>query len=417
MFFISPPIHPIGYTKRKGPNNSLVAEENAPGSPWAIGNFYGGHKAVHPDLGTLEDFQKFVKVANDYGIEIALDFAIQCSPDHPYVKYHPEWFYHRADGTIKSAENPPKKYEDIYPINFFCEHKEALWEELKSVVLFWIANGVKIFRVDNPHTKPLKFWHWLIKEVRSQHPEVIFLAEAFTRPKVMKYLAKIGFNQSYTYFTWRNTKWELQSYLKELTQGEMKNYFLGNFFANTPDILPEILQKGGRPAFKMRLALAATLSSTYGIYSGFELCENEVKEEGTEEYLDSEKYEYKVRDWKKEGNITDYIEKINHIRESNPALQQYKNLEFFQTSNDNILCYGKFSKDGSNAVIVVVNLDPFNAHEDMVTLPVEKFGVKDWETYQMKDLITGEKYYWKGPSNYVRLDPQVEPAHIFLLKK
>lgn len=411
------PIHPIGSTHRKGPNNSVKALAGSPGSPWAIGNKEGGHKAIHPELGTIKDFEKFVSAVRDCGIEIAMDFAIQCSPDHPYVKEHPDWFYRLSDGTIRYAENPPKKYEDIYPLNFYCEDREALWQELKSIVLFWIDKGVKIFRVDNPHTKPLRFWKWLIDEVQTEYPEVIFFAEAFTRPKVMKFLAKAGFGQSYTYFTWRNSKWELRQYLEELTRTEMKNYFRGNFFANTPDILSEILQKGGRPAFKMRLVLAATLSSSYGIYSGFELCENTPLREGSEEYLNSEKYEYKVRDWNQPGNIKDFVERINRIRRGNPALQDYGNLRFFDSRNDQILCYGKRTPDSSNMIVAVVNLDPFHPQEDMVSLPIWEFGIEDWQTYQMTDLITGAKYHWKGASNYVRLDPQVEPAHIFLLEK
>lgn len=412
-----PPIHPIGFTKRKGPNNSLVADKHSPGSPWAIGNQDGGHKAVHPELGTMEDFGDFVAAARAMGIELALDLAYQCSPDHPYVKEHPGWFYRLPDGTIRFAENPPKKYEDIFPLDYYCDQYEALWEELRSIVFFWIEKGVKIFRVDNPHTKPLRFWKWLIDSVQALHPEVIFLAEAFTRPKVMKFLAKAGFTQSYTYFTWRNAKWELRRYLEELTATDMKDYFRGNFFTNTPDILTEVLQKGGRPAFKMRLVLAATLSSCYGIYSGFELCESRALKEGSEEYLNSEKYQYKVWDWDRPGNIKDFVSRINQIRAENPALQAYKNLQFFHTHNDAILCYGKRTPDDSNIIVVVVNLDPFHAQEDTVSLPVRDFGLEDWQAYQVKDLITGQKYDWRGPNNYVRLDPAVEPAHIFRLKK
>ncbi|MFH1801175.1 MAG: alpha-1,4-glucan--maltose-1-phosphate maltosyltransferase [Candidatus Omnitrophota bacterium] len=411
------PIHPIGTTKRKGPNNSLIADKNSPGSPWAIGSQEGGHKAVHPELGTLEDFESLVRAAGDLKIEIALDIAFQCSPDHPYVKEHPEWFYHRPDGTIHYAENPPKKYEDIYPLNFHCEHWRELWEELKSVILFWIGKGVRIFRIDNPHTKPLGFWKWLIDEVQKDHPDAIFFAEAFTRPKVMKFLAKAGFTQSYTYFTWRNAKRELREYLEELTQTPMRYYYRGNLFANTPDILHEFLQNGGRPAFMIRFILAATLSSSYGIYNGFELCENRVKALGTEDYLDSEKYQYKVWDWDRPGNIKELIAQVNDIREANPSLQDYENLEFFDSRNETILCYGKRTADNSNIIIVVVNLDPFRIQEDLIRLPLQKFGIEDWQTYQMKDLLTGEKYYWKGPENFVRLDPQKIPAHIFLLKK
>jgi len=408
------PIHPIGMTNRKGADNMLKAQEKSPGSPWAIGNKVGGHKAIHPALGGFEEFKSFLKAADNGGLEIALDVAFQCSPDHPYVKDHPEWFYHRPDGSIHYAENPPKKYEDIYPLNLYCEDRKNLWEELKSIILFWIEKGVRIFRVDNPHTKPLYFWKWLIDEIQNDHPEVIFLSEAFSRPKIMKFLAKAGFTQSYTYFTWRNSKWELHTYLQELINTDMRYYFRGNFFANTPDILPEYLQKGGVPAFKVRLVLAATLSSVYGIYSGFELCENEAKPH-SEEYVNSEKYEIKIRDWDKPGNIKDFITKVNSIRKQNVALQEYKNLEFYETFNDHMLCYGKRTADNSNMIVIVVNLDPFSAHEDMVTLPLRKFGIQESQTFQMLDLLSGVAYSWRGTSNYVRLDPHLNPAHIFLV--
>lgn len=412
-----PPIHPVGTTHRKGPNNSLKAKAADPGCPWAIGNKEGGHKSIHPELGTLKDFQNFVCEANKRGIEIALDYALQCSPDHPYVKEHPEWFYRYPDGHIHYSENPPKKYEDIYPLNFNCDNQEELWKELKSIVEYWIEQGVKIFRVDNPHTKPFNFWKWLIAEIQTINPDVLFLSEAFTRPKAMKYLAKVGFTQSYTYFTWRNTKQELKEYLEELTQSEMKHYFRGNLFTNTPDILHEYLQKGGAPAFKIRAALAATLSSSYGIYSGYEFCENTPKEPNSEEYLDSEKYQIKPRNWNAKGNIKDYLTRLNTIRRQNRALQDYTNLTFFETHNDQIIAYGKQSADKSNIIVVVVNLDPFHPQEDSVQLPLSEFGVEPWQSYQMKDLITGEKYYWKGFENYVRLDPFYEPVHIFQLKK
>lgn len=412
-----PPIHPIGTTNRKGPNNTLNADEHSPGSPWAIGNKEGGHKSIHPALGTMADFEEFVKEAAKHGMEIALDYALQCSPDHPYVKEHPEWFYHLPDGSIRFAENPPKKYEDIYPLDFMCADREAMWEEMKSILLFWIEKGVKIFRVDNPHTKPLRFWQWIIRDVQDRHPDVLFLAEAFTRPKVMQFLAKAGFTQSYTYFTWRNHKGEIRQYLEELTRSEMKYYFRGNFFANTPDILSEILQKGGRPAFKMRLVLAATLSSVYGIYSGYELCENTPLREGTEDYLDSEKYQYKVRDWDRPGNIKEFIGLVNGARKENPALQQYTNLEFLGTRNDQMLAYMKWNNDKSNVVIVAVNLDPHHVQEDLLHFPGWQFGIQDWQTFQVRDLITGDKFHWKGQHHYIRLDPNVEPAHIFLLNR
>ena len=410
------PIHPIGITNRKGPDNTLEIMENSPGSPWAIGNKEGGHKDIHPELGGFKEFKIFINAAKDLGLEIALDVAFQCSPDHPYVKEHPQWFYHRADGSIHYAENPPKKYEDIYPLNFNCEDAKNLWEELKSIIVFWIEKGVHIFRVDNPHTKPFYFWKWLIDEIQKDHPQVIFLSEAFSRPKIMKFLAKAGFTQSYTYFTWRNSKKDLRVYLEELINTDMKDYFRANFFANTPDILPEYLQKGGTPAFKVRVVLASTLSSSYGIYSGFELCENKAKP-NSEEYSESEKYEIKIRNWDKPGNIKDFIARLNTIRKENPALQEYKNLDFYETLNEHIFCYGKRTFDNSNMIVVVVNLDPFSTHEDMVKLPLWKFGIEEWQTYQMQDLLSGEKYFWKGSSNYVRLDPQHHPAHIFSLKR
>ena len=407
-----PPIHPVGRSFRKGRNNSLTAGPDDPGSPWAIGNELGGHKAVEPALGTLDDFREFVGAARAAGLEIALDYALQCSPDHPYVREHPEWFHHRPDGTIKYAENPPKKYQDIYPLNFYCRDREALWEELRSIVLFWIEQGVRIFRVDNPHTKPIPFWAWLIREVQTLYPDVVFLSEAFTRPKLMQALAKVGFTQSYTYFTWRNFKGELVEYLTELTQTEMAEYFRGNLFANTPDILPPILQDGGRPAFKLRLTLAATLSSLYGICSGYELCEN-APIPGTEEYLDSEKYEIKVRDWDAPGNIKEYVARINRIRRENPALTEYRNLRFYESDDDNILFYGKQSADGQNAVWTVVNLDPFEAHEARLHLPMGQLGLTSEDRLQVHELITEQRQLWRGPAHRIRLDPRQEPAAIF----
>jgi starch synthase (maltosyl-transferring) len=411
-----PPIHPIGRTHRKGKNNSLKSTPQDPGSPWAIGNEVGGHTAIEPSLGTLQDFKNFLAAARDLGIEIALDFAIQCSPDHPYVKQHPEWFSHRPDGTIKYAENPPKKYQDIYPLNFDSPAWAAMWEEWRQVLKYWIDVGVKIFRVDNPHTKPIGFWEWLLSEIKREHPEVIFLAEAFTRPAMMKTLAKIGFTQSYTYFTWRNTKAELEEYATELTQTEMKEYFRGNFFANTPDILHEYLQKGGRPAFKVRYLLAATLSTLCGIYSGFELCENIPLKPGSEEYLDSDKYEIKVRDWSAPGNIKEFIRIVNRARHEYPALKIYDNITFHPTHTDHILCYSKATADGSNVVIVVVNLDPFRAHEDMVTLDLEALGLEGEEEFSVRDLLSGSVWTWRN-RNYVRLDPKEEPAHLLVVER
>ena len=405
------PIHPIGRTGRKGPNNRLGAEPGDPGSPWAIGSEHGGHTAIEPALGTLEDFDRFVRAADALGMEIALDFAIQCSPDHPWVREHPDWFYRRPDGTIRYAENPPKKYQDIYPLNFDTPDWKNLWEALRDVLRFWAVRGVRIFRVDNPHTKPLGFWSWLIDSIHSEHPDVIFLAEAFTRPPMMQELAKRGFTQSYTYFTWRNTKAELVEYLTELTRTTAALYFRPNFFVNTPDILPPILQHGGRPAFKSRLVLAATLSPSYGIYSGFELCENTAIE-GKEEYLDSEKYEIKVRDWSSPGHIKDFIASVNQARRDNAALQQFMNLRFLEIDNDQLLAYVKWSQDGTNHVIVVVNLDPFAAHSGWVRVPPEAVGVAAGVSYWVRDLLTGARYLWEE-RNYVHLDPvATEPAHI-----
>jgi starch synthase (maltosyl-transferring) len=404
------PIHPIGITHRKGANNSLTPSPDSPGSPWAIGNRAGGHMAVEPALGKLADFDHFVAIANGLGLEIALDFAIQCSPDHPWVSEHPQWFEHRLDGTIKYAENPPKLYQDIYPINFDTPDQTGLFEELKRIILFWIGHGIRIFRVDNPHTKPVAFWHWLISSVQKSYPEVIFLAEAFTRPKMMKTLAKIGFTQSYTYFTWRNNKQELTEYLTELSQSEMSDYFRPNFFVNTPDILPPMLQHGGRGAFKSRLVLAATLSPSYGMYSGYELCESEAIP-GTEEYANSEKYEVKVRNWNTSNSLSRFIAHINAIRRTNPALQELTNLRFLTTDNDQILFYAKNSPDYSNVILVAVNLDPHNTQICTAFVPADVLGRRVGERYRVTDLLTGASYDW-GERNYVRLDPQVEPAHI-----
>jgi starch synthase (maltosyl-transferring) len=411
-----PPIHPIGHTNRKGRNNSVTCEPGDPGVPWAIGSEAGGHKAVEPSLGTLEDFDWLQKEVRKRGMEIALDFAINCSPDHPYVKEHPDWFYKRPDGTIKYAENPPKKYEDIYPLNFRCEDWRDLWAEMKSIVLFWAERGVRIFRVDNPHTKPVAFWEYLIKGVREKYPDTIFLSEAFTKPKMMKALAKAGFNQSYAYFTWRNSKQELIEYFTELTQTEMSEYFRPNLWPNTPDILPFVLQEGGRPAFMIRVALAATLSPLYGIYSGYELCENEALP-GREEYLDSEKYQYKERDWNAPGNIKDWIARLNKIRKENRALQLYANLRFHDAENDAILFYSKMTAARDNIILVVVNLDPHRKQNSLVYVPIENFGQMESDTYQVQDLLSGATYTWRGRRNYVELDPDTQPAHIFLVRR
>ena len=410
------PIHPIGHTNRKGPNNRLGAGPSDPGSPWAIGSQAGGHTAVEPALGTLKDFDRFVRAAGVLGMEVALDFAIQCSPDHPWAHEHPDWFSRRPDGTVRYAENPPKKYEDIYPLNFDTSDWKSLWEAQREVVRFWVARGVRIFRVDNPHTKPIGFWTWLIESIQAEHPDVIFLAEAFTGPPMMKALAKRGFTQSYTYFTWRNTKRELTDYLTELTSTDMAQYFRPNFFVNTPDILPPILQVGGCPAFKSRLALAATLSPAYGIYSGFELCENAAVPD-REEYLNSEKYEIKVRDWNAPGNIKDFITRVNLARRENPALQQFARLRFLEIDDDQLIAYVKSTPDKSNSVIIVVNLDPFVAHEAILCVPPEEVGVDPGGSYDVCDLLGGQRYTW-SERNYVRLDPVVaDPVHIFRVER
>jgi len=406
------PIHPIGRTNRKGKNNSLTPTPTDPGSPYAIGNEQGGHDAVEPSLGTIEDFDRFERAVRAQGMELAMDFAINCSPDHPYVKEHPEWFAHRPDGTIKYAENPPKKYQDIYNVDFYCKDWFGLWNEMKRVILFWADHGVKIFRVDNPHTKPVAFWEWLIREVQDRHPDAIFLSEAL----MMKVLAKAGFTQSYTYFTWRNFKQELTDYLIELSCSEMKDYFRPNFFTNTPDILPEILQQGGRPAFKFRLVLAATLSPSYGIYSGYELCENRALP-GKEEYLDSEKYEIPVWDWDRPGHIVDYVTLLNRIRQENPALHELENLEFYESSNDQILFYGKSTVDKKNAVLVAVNLSPFQSQDAHLRIPIAALGIKSDETYQLHNVITDQRDLMIGDSYILRLDPQVEPAAIFVVRR
>ena len=407
-----PPIHPIGTSYRKGRNNSLTPGPDDPGSPWAIGNAHGGHTAIEPALGTLEDFRDLVEAARERGLEIALDYALQCSPDHPWVTEHPEWFHHRPDGSIKYAENPPKKYQDIYPLDFQCRDREALWEACKGVLLFWIEQGVRTFRVDNPHTKPIPFWAWVIGEIQAVHPDVIFLAEAFTRPKVMQTLAKVGFTQSYTYFTWRNFKDELIAYLTELTRSDMAEYFRGNFFTNTPDILPPILQTGGRAAFRMRLVLAATLSSVYGIYSGYELCESRAVP-GTEEYQDSEKYELRPRDWMAPGNIRDLATRLNAIRREHPALQQTRGLRFHGADDDNVLFYAKRSPDGADTIWVAVNLDPFEAHEARLELPLAELGLKPDDRVEVHELLTDQRQIWRGPTHAIRLDPAREPAAIF----
>jgi starch synthase (maltosyl-transferring) len=407
-----PPIHPIGQSFKKGRNNTLVAGPEDPGSPWAIGSEAGGHMAVNPGLGTIEDFKRFIDAARRQGLEVALDLAYQASPDHPYVRERPEWFRRRPDGTIKYAENPPKKYQDIYPINFESEAWDSLWPELKRVIEFWIEQGVKIFRVDNPHTKPFTFWEWALNDIQRRHPDTIFLSEAFTRPKVMRYLAKTGFSQSYSYFTWRNTSEELTEYFTELTQTDVREYMRPNLFANTPDILHAYLQRGGRPAFYARLILAATLGASYGIYSGFELFENVPIRQGSEEYLDSEKYQIRVRDFDQPGTLAETISRVNAIRRAHPALQHDWGLRFHQTDNRELLCYSKRSTDGGDLLLMVVNLDPFNMQHGFVRVPLVEWGMPPDAALEVVDLLSDERYVWRGEWNYVRLDPQGRMAHI-----
>jgi starch synthase (maltosyl-transferring) len=407
-----PPIHPIGHTNRKGRDNTLVAQPGDPGSPWAIGGPEGGHKAVEPGLGTLEDFRWFREQAERLGLEIALDLAYQCSPDHPYATEHPEWFRQRPDGTLKYAENPPKKYQDIYPLNFETSEWPALWIELRDVVLFWVERGVKIFRVDNPHTKPFRFWEWLIADVHAADQDVVFLAEAFTRPKVMRQLAKLGFTQSYTYFTWRNTKLELEEYFTELTRTEMQEYYRPNLFANTPDILHRFLQEGGLPAFRIRLVLAATLGATYGIYSSFEIGENRPAAPGSEEYLHSEKYQFRHWEFDSPAHIKELIAQVNTIRRMQTALQYNETLQFHLTTHDELVAYSKTPPGGGPRVFTVVSLNPHLAREGWVCLSVPDDIVADDEIYTVRDLLSDRVYHWTGAWNFVRLDPG-SPAHIF----
>jgi starch synthase (maltosyl-transferring) len=440
-----PPVHPIGHTFRKGKNNTLVATAEDVGSPWAIGNSDGGHTAVEPRLGTLADFDSFVRTAADLGLEVALDYALQCSPDHPWVKEHPDWFHVRPDGTIKYAENPPKKYQDIYPLNFWCADRANLWAACRDIFLFWIRRGVSTFRVDNPHTKPSAFWEWVIQEVQRDHPDVVFFSEAFTRPKRMDHLAKIGFTMSYTYFTWKNAAWDLREYFAHLTQSPMVEHYRANLFTNTPDILNDYLVQGGRAAFRARLLLAATLSPLYGVYSGFELMENTPAREGSEEYLNSEKYELRPRDWDAPNNINNDLRLINRIRRENCALQRYANLTFHTSENAAILFYRKapteapleFPGAGAHRVppfiarqvaeahdaeghssagmnlLIAVNTDPHHAQETMVHVPIHEMGIGADQLYVVHDLLTGARYVWRGVRNYIRLDPSDAVGHVF----
>lgn len=411
-----PPIHPIGVTARKGRNNTLVAYAGDVGSPWAIGGPAGGHREVEPALGTVEDFVWLVGEAQKRGLEIALDFAINCSPDHPYVKAHPDWFYQRPDGSIRYAENPPKKYQDIYPLNFHCADWKNLWRELIDVVLFWVDKGVKIFRVDNPHTKPVSFWEELIGTVQRKHPEVIFLAEAFTKPKMMQALGKVGFSQSYTYFTWREDKHGLTEYAQELTQGEMRWYYRGNFWPNTPDILPFYLQNAPSSVFRLRAALAATLMPSWGMYSGYEQCENQPLP-GREEYLDSEKFQLRDRDPNAPGNIKGFIARLNHIRRDNPAMHLYDNLVFHPTTHEQLLCYSKVTPDHRNRILCVISLNGFSNVAGTVKLDLGALGLDASRPCRVHDLMHGHTYEWRGSENYVELNPAGTSLHVFKVEQ
>jgi starch synthase (maltosyl-transferring) len=409
-----PPIHPIGLTNRKGPNNQPRAGAGDPGSPWGIGSREGGHKAIHPELGTLEDFRRLVARAAAHGLEIALDIAFQSSPDHPYLTEHSSWFRRRPDGTLQYAENPPKKYEDIYPFDFQTEDWRALWEELRDVFVFWAGHGVRIFRVDNPHTKPFAFWEWLIGEVKRGHPDVIFLSEAFTRPKVMYRLAKLGFTQSYTYFAWRNRRGEIEEYFTELTRPPVSEFFRPNLWPNTPDILTAYLQEGGLPAFRVRLVLAATLGASYGVYGpAFELGENRPRQAGSEEYLDSEKYQIRRWDRAAPQSLRGLMTRVNRVRREHPALQSDRGLHFHGADNDQLICYSKATEDLGSVVLTVVNLDPARTQAGWVDLDETELGVEPGQPFEVHDLLTGARYAWQGRGNYVRLDPALQPAHVF----
>ncbi len=412
-----PPIHPIGRSFRKGPNNTLTAKLDDVGSPWAIGAASGGHKAVHEQLGTLVDFDRFVAAAKALDLSVALDIAFQVSPDHPYVKEHPDWFVQRPDGTIQYAENPPKKYQDVYPFDFECDDWQALWLELYDVFAFWVEHGVHVFRVDNPHTKALRFWEWCIGELKARHPEVLFLAEAFTRPKLMYALAKGGFSQSYTYFTWRNTKAEFEQYLREITAAPVNEFYRPNFWPNTPDILPEHLQHGGQPMFLLRLALAATLSSNYGMYGpAFELMEH-VPRPGSEEYVDNEKFQ--LRSWNLDdpSSLRDVIALVNRARRANPALQQTSRITFHTTDNDALLAFSKRTEDHANVVLVVANLDPAHTHAGWIDLDLAALGIGPAESFQVHDLFADARFLWSGARNYVSLDPKVFPVSLFVVRR
>jgi starch synthase (maltosyl-transferring) len=413
-----PPIHPIGRTHRKGKNNDPHGGPGDEGSPWAIGAAEGGHKAVHPDLGTLDDLRALVSAARDHGIEIAMDYALQCSPDHPYVREHPGWFRQRPDGSIQSAENPPKKYEDIYPIDFECADWRALWDELASILAFWCEQGVRVFRVDNPHTKAFAYWEWAIARIQREYPGTIFLSEAFTRPRVMYRLAKLGFTQSYTYFTWRNTRREIEAYFTEITQAPVREYFRPNLWPNTPDILPEPLQYGGRPMFLARVTLAATLGANYGIYGpAFELMEHQARQPGSEEYLDSEKYQIRAWDLARPDSLAPYLARLNRIRRQHPALQRDDTLRFRDVDNDQLVAFTKASPDGADVLLVIVSLDPHHVQSGWVSLDLGELGLPAQAPFQAHDLLSDAHYFWNGPRNFVRIDPASAPAHVLHLRR
>jgi starch synthase (maltosyl-transferring) len=409
------PIHPIGETNRKGKNNSLKAKPGEPGCPYAVGNQHGGHYAVDPELGGMEGFDRFAMSCRKMGFRMVLDIALNCSPDHPHVKDHPDWYFREPDGTIKFAENPPKKYEDIYPYNFHCEDWKSLWQEIRDMIVFWADKGFTTFRIDNPHTKPYELWQWLIQDIKETRPELVFLAEAFTRPKIMNRLAKLGFDQSYTYFTWREQKWELEAYFKELCQGPAKEYMRGVLFPTTPDILPKHLQNAPREAFILRLFLAGTLSSVYGMYNGYELCENEPYP-GKEELINSEKYQYKTRDWNAPGNIKDFVRKLNDFRNRNSAAWEYDNLYFHHIDNDQIMAYSKRDPKNGNTVLYVVNLDIHNVQSGFLHLNLAELGLREGQNYMVQDFLSKEVYLWSHSTNYVSLDPRKAPGHLFLVK-
>jgi starch synthase (maltosyl-transferring) len=414
-----PPIHPIGTTFRKGPNNALEAGAGDVGSPWAIGSAEGGHTAVHPDLGTVGDFDAFVERARGCGLEVALDFAVQCSPDHPWVREHPQWFRHRSDGTIRYAENPPKRYQDIYPVDFDTDDRDALFAALRDVMLFWMDHGVSVFRVDNPHTKHLTFWEWVIPQLRRRDPGVILLSEAFTRPRVMERLAKVGFTQSYTYFTWRNTKQELTEYLTELSQTEKVDWFRPNFWTNTPDILHEVLQHGGPPAFRLRLILAALGSPNWGMYAGYELFESVPVRTGSEEYIDAEKYQLRPRDWGRADSLAPLVTRVNGIRRRHcHATSLLRTLRVHHIGNDSMLCFSRSDDARSDVLLVIVNLDPVNAREAVTWLDLRGLGMPEDGPFEAHDELTDVTYIWNGPANYVRLDPSVgQAAHVLHLRR